>query len=138
MCSVVFCCVLLHSPPLSEISKSYIYDVYLRYKISIWKTFYLPKILVKSTGIRLYLPFSDWFWTKRNSVWFQIKRKMVNTIWFRLIRQESQVDFSACKVTETQRKIIVWLIFILFLDKTNLFSTRFISSIIIYNLFYKS
>ena len=32
--------------------------------------------------IRLYLPLSDWFGTKWKSVWFQINRKMVNTIWF--------------------------------------------------------
>ena len=32
--------------------------------------------------IRLYIPFSDWSWTKVDFVWFQINRKMVNTIWF--------------------------------------------------------
>jgi len=32
----------------------------------------------------MYLPFSDWFGTKRTSVWFQINRKMLNTIWFRV------------------------------------------------------
>ena len=31
--------------------------------------------------LSLYLPFYDWFGTKRTSVWFQIIRKMVNTIW---------------------------------------------------------
>ena len=32
----------------------------------------------------MYLQFSDWFQTKRTSVWFKINRKTVNTIWFRL------------------------------------------------------
>ena len=39
-------------------------------------------VLLKQTEIRLYLPCTDWFGTKRTSVWFQINRKMVNTIWF--------------------------------------------------------
>ena len=30
----------------------------------------------------------DWFWTKRNSVWFQNNQKIVNKIWFRLIYPE--------------------------------------------------
>jgi len=41
-------------------------------------------VLVWSTVIRFYLPFSARFWAKRNSVWFKSNRKMVNTIWFRL------------------------------------------------------
>ena len=32
----------------------------------------------------LYLPFSDWFGTKRSPVRLKIDRLMVNTIWFRL------------------------------------------------------
>ena len=47
-------------------------------------------ILVYLTEIILYLPFSDWFWTKRNSFWFQINRKMVNTIGFRSIQREPE------------------------------------------------
>ena len=39
-------------------------------------------ILLSKTVIRLYLSFSDWFGSKRKSVWLQINRKMVNTIWF--------------------------------------------------------
>ena len=38
------------------------------------------EILLNQPKIRLYLPFSDRFWTKRTSVWFQINRSMVNTI----------------------------------------------------------
>ena len=41
-------------------------------------------ILLIQTEIRLYISFSDWFGTKRNSLWFQINRKMLSTIWFRL------------------------------------------------------
>ena len=46
------------------------------------------EIFWNQTDIRLYLPFSDWFETKRTVVWFQINRKMINTIWcrFELIR----------------------------------------------------
>ena len=40
-------------------------------------------ILLNQTKIRLYLTFLNWFGTKRTSVWFQINRLMVNTIWFR-------------------------------------------------------
>jgi len=39
--------------------------------------------LCTEKSFRLYLPFSDWFWIKRTSVWFQINQKMVYTIWFR-------------------------------------------------------
>ena len=42
------------------------------------------QILLNQTEIRLYLPFSDWYGTKRTSVWFQINLKMVNTIWFKV------------------------------------------------------
>ena len=37
-------------------------------------------ILLIQLEIRLYLPISDLFGFKRTSVWFQINRKMVNTI----------------------------------------------------------
>ena len=40
------------------------------------------EILLNQPEIRLYLPFSDIFGIKRTSVWFQIYRGMVNTIWF--------------------------------------------------------
>jgi len=36
--------------------------------------------LVQSTGIRLYLPFSDGFGTKRYSAWCHSNRKRVNII----------------------------------------------------------
>ena len=45
----------------------------------------LFEILLNQPEIRLYLPFSCWFGSKRTSVWFQINRNsMVNTIWFRV------------------------------------------------------
>ena len=44
----------------------------------------LFEILLDQLEIRLYLPFSDWFWSKRTSVWIQINRRAVNTIWFRV------------------------------------------------------
>ena len=37
-------------------------------------------ILLMQTEIRLYLPFSIWFWSKQTSVWIRINREMVNTI----------------------------------------------------------
>ena len=40
------------------------------------------EILLNQTEIRMHLLFSDRFRTKRTSVWFQVNRKMVNTIWF--------------------------------------------------------
>ena len=41
--------------------------------------------LVKSIKIGLYLIFSDWFGTKRNTVWLQINWKIINKIRFGLI-----------------------------------------------------
>ena len=41
-------------------------------------------MLLNQPEIRLYLPFSNWFGSKRTSVWFRINRKMVNKIWFRV------------------------------------------------------
>ena len=53
---------------------------------------------------RLYLPFSDWFGTKRTTVRFQINRKMVNTIWFWVDLTRFRKYFSACKVTSSRPK----------------------------------
>ena len=64
------------------------------------------EILFNQTEIRLYLPFSDWFGTKRTvSVWFQIDREMLNTIWFRFDLIRFGKDFSVCRtcVTSTNR-----------------------------------
>ena len=47
------------------------------------------EILLSQPEIRSYLPFFDWFGTKRTSVWFNINRNMVYTIW-------SPEDFNVC------------------------------------------
>ena len=44
----------------------------------------------------IFYPFFDWFGSKQTTVWFQINRRMINTIWFR-------VDFQSCFVC-TQKK----------------------------------
>ena len=54
------------------------------------------EILSNQPEIRFYLPFSDWFGSKRTSVLIQINRKMVNTIWFRVDSIRLQNDFSVC------------------------------------------
>ena len=51
-------------------------------------------ILLIQTEIRLWLPFSYWFGSKRMSVWIQINRKRVNTIWFRVDLTRFQKVFS--------------------------------------------
>ena len=57
-----------------------------------WKQRNWLLILVKPTDIRYYLPFFDWFGTKRNTVWFQINWKLVNNIWF----NQNQKPISRC------------------------------------------
>ena len=54
----------------------------------------LFEILLNQPKIRLYLPFSDLFGTRRMSVWFQINRKMVNKIWFQVDLIRFRKDFS--------------------------------------------
>ena len=58
----------------------------------------LFEILLNQSEIRWYLPFPDWFRTKRMSVWFQINRKMVTTIWFRFDLTRFRKDFSVNKM----------------------------------------
>ena len=81
------------------------YNIYILHKIYIYMKYiactkasytqkYLFEILSNQTEIRLYLLFSNWFETKRASIWFQINRKMVNTIWFRLALIRFRKDFS--------------------------------------------
>ena len=57
----------------------------------------LFEILLNHTELRLYLPFSDWFGTKWTSVWFQINRQIVNTIWFRFDSIIFRKDFCVCQ-----------------------------------------
>ena len=54
----------------------------------------LFEILLNQTEIRLYIPLSDGFITKRTSVSFQIIQKMVNTIWFRFDLMRFRKKFS--------------------------------------------
>ena len=67
----------------------------------------LFEILLNQPEIRLYLPFSDWFGSKRTSVWFQINRCMVNTIWFRVDSIGFRKDFSVCSVKRKMRRKII-------------------------------
>ena len=53
------------------------------------------------TEIGLYLQFSDWCATKRKSVWFQINRKMFNTIWFKFYLIIFGKDFSVRSIQAT-------------------------------------
>ena len=61
------------------------------------------EILLNQPGIRLCLPFSDWFGTKRTSVWFQINREMVYTIWFRVDSTRFRKYFSVCIQSEPSK-----------------------------------
>ena len=56
------------------------------------------EILLNQTEIRLYLQFSDWFETKRTTVWLKINRKMVNTIWFLFDLIRFRKDLSVCNI----------------------------------------
>ena len=51
-------------------------------------------ILLNKPEIRLYLPFFDWIGTQRRFVWYQINRKIVNTIWFWIDLIRFRKDFS--------------------------------------------
>ena len=53
-------------------------------------------ILLNQPKIRLYLLFSDRFEAKRSSVWFQINREMVNTIWFQVDLIRFRKKLSVC------------------------------------------
>ena len=67
------------------------------------------KILLNQTEIRLYFPFFDWLGTKRTSVYLQMNRKMVYTIWFRFDLIKFRKDFSVCSDDEQQRNDVVVL-----------------------------
>ena len=61
------------------------------------------EILLNQPEIWFYLPsFSDWFGSKRTSIWTQINRKMVNTIWFRddLIRFWKQMSLCVIRLAD--------------------------------------
>ena len=57
----------------------------------------------------MYLPLSDWFLTKRTSVWFQINRKMVNTIWFWVDLIRFRKVFSVCTLSQLDLRFMsIW------------------------------
>ena len=68
------------------------------------------EILLNQTEIRLYLPSSDWFGTKRLSVSFQINLKMVNTLWFQFNLIIFRKDFSVCTPSYQFAVITAWII----------------------------
>ena len=60
---------------------------------------------IRCIFIRLYMPFSDWFGTKQTvSVWFQINRCMVNTIWFQFDLIRYKKDFSVMRSAVPAKK----------------------------------
>ena len=63
------------------------------------------KILLNQPEIRLYLPFSDWFGTKRTSVWLKINGKMINTIWFQVDLIRFWKCFSVCRYVYLWMKV---------------------------------
>ena len=67
--------------------------------LAVWRH-YIPrnffKILLNQTEIRLYLPCTGWFGSKRMSVWIQINRKMVDTTWFRFDLIRFCENFAVC------------------------------------------
>ena len=66
------------------------------------------EFLLNQTEIRLYLLFSEWFGTKRTFVWFQINRKMVNTIWLRVNLIRFQKDLSVRSHCSSSKWTIFW------------------------------
>ena len=58
----------------------------------------LFEILLNQTEIWLHVSFSEWFGSKRKSVWIQISQKMVNTIWFQCDLKRFPKDFSVCRI----------------------------------------
>ena len=62
----------------------------------------LIKIRVKSYNDGIIHKKSKKIWTKRTFIWFQINRKMVNTIWFRVDLIIFRKYFSVCICTYNQ------------------------------------
>ena len=64
--------------PVPDTGEQVFYCLLLRFWVAIQRIYF--KILSSQPEIRLYLPFSNGFESKRTSVSIQINRKMVNTI----------------------------------------------------------
>ena len=86
--------------------------------------------LVKPTGIRWYLPLSDQFGTKPNFVRIKINQKTVNTIWFRLIQQDSGM-ISLC--VETRCGLFFFVAIFSFFFICYSYETKFYEGIIKYS-----
>ena len=54
--------------------------------------------LVKSNWNQIVFTISRMIWNQRTSVWFQVNRCMVNTIWFQFDLTRFRKDFSVCSV----------------------------------------
>ena len=67
--------------------------------------------LLNQPEIRLYVPFSDWFEAKRSSVWFQINRKKVNSIWFQVDLIRFRKDFSVCMIAYIWSCIYIYTLY---------------------------
>ena len=80
-----------HFTPLSGRSES----IYIQCQ-GIYTQRIFFEFLLNHSEIRLYSPFSDWFGTTQTLVWFQIYRKMVNRIWFRVDLIRFGNDFPVC------------------------------------------
>ena len=66
----------------------------------------LFQISLNQTEIKLYSLCTDWFGSKRKSVWIQINWKMLNTIWFQVDLIRFRKYFSICRgisLRETDR-----------------------------------
>ena len=80
--------------------------------------------------LNIIKPFSDWFKMKRMSIWFQINRKMVNTIWFRLNQKDSEkislcvykayvMSGSMCKdIRVVYMYIYIWFVLVIYIRMT--------------------
>ena len=83
-------------------SRHFLHSAHVTTTQSAWLIKYTQRnlfgILLNQLEIRLYLPFSVWFETKRSSVWFHtISFGLVNTIWFQVSLIRFRKDFSVCK-----------------------------------------
>ena len=76
---------------------------------------------IKLNRNQIVFTISDHFKTKRTSVWFQINRIMVNTIWFRLDFIRFLKDFSVCGRKDSHDWILfsLWLQVLAWLGKHN-------------------
>ena len=82
--------------PGSIVERTWHYHTLRKVPLNIYTQRNIFQILLNQLQIRLYLPFSAWFGSKRTSVWIQINRKMVYTIWFWVDLIIFRKKFSVC------------------------------------------